>query len=369
MNAKKLYRIIIHICESIPAGVTRWKTYLGERCAIHRKKHLYVNIKWSREEKKQFEEYWKRIYGKKISPKWHKLYQAVSGEYCVNYVPEILYTTKLEPNMVDYMYGRVLANKGLVEFLCADPDVKFPATILVRDAGSFYDASRECLSMEDAIGCISCSGVDMVMKPTIGSSSGRSMIFAGSGLSREEIAVMMDGLGDDFIVQEQIKQSEELALLNESSVNTIRIITYLAKDSVHHAPVTLRIGRRNKRVDNIHAGGICVSLTDEGELNETGYELGYGDMIKRYREHPDSGISFQGRKIAQVGRIIEAASRLHGRFPHTSVISWDFTVNHRNEVVLIEVNTQGQGIWFPQMISGKGLFADDLPGVLHTYIK
>ena len=45
----------------------------------------------------------------------------------------------------------------------------------------------------------------------------------------------------------KIKQS----INNQSSINTIRITTYIVNDEIHHVPIALRIGRDGKKVDNI----------------------------------------------------------------------------------------------------------------------
>lgn len=47
------------------------------------------------------------------------------------------------------------------------------------------------------------------------------------------------------------------------------------------------------------------------------------------------------------------------------MLSWDLAYNENGEVVVIEVNTTGQSVWFPQMISGKAIFGEYTAEMLH----
>ena len=44
----------------------------------------------------------------------------------------------------------------------------------------------------------------------------------------------------------------------------------------------------------------------------------------------------------------------------------DLTLDRDNVIVLIEVNTIGQTVWFPQMANGKSAFGDNTAEILHT---
>ena len=364
MKLKKLYRSFLGKVEKLPQAIENIKNNIGEIYDIARKKSLYKNVQWTSTQKKEFNDYWISISGKKISDKWHRLYENVSGKCNYKYVPEKLYTTKIEPALNDYMYGRVLSNKALVEFLCADPNVSFPKTVLVCDMGCFYNGDRVIISYEEAVRIIQNASEDLVLKKTVGSSSGRDMFFYRCGGSIDEIKNMLDELGENFIVQHKIIEHPDLAVFNPDSVNTIRVITYNTQHKTGHTPISFRIGRANKHVDNIHAGGLVIGVKEDGTLRKNAYELGYGDKAVAYSKHPDTGVVFEGSAIPRLNDIVATAERLHGRFVHVGGISWDFTGNSDNEIVLIEANTQAQGTWFPQMISGEGLFGDDLPDIL-----
>ena len=341
------------------------KTAIAEQRGILHKKRIYHDVKWSTEQEKAFRDYSQRVFGKVISDRWHKLYEAVSGRFCVEYVPEKLYTVKIEPAMNDYLYTKGLEDKSILESLCSHSAVTFPKTVMVCSGGRFYNEKRIPITEDAAIDCI-CSTEDVVMKPTAGSSSGRNIRFIEkpAEMTRGEIAAFFDEMKPNFIVQHRIIPNQVFSSFNPDSVNTLRVITFIADGSIHCAPISFRIGRSGKRVDNIHSGGIVVGVNEDGSLLPQGYLLGYGDSKQKFDAHPDTGMVFQGVVLPEVPEIVKAAEELHGRFPHLGIISWDFTVNSEGKPVLIEVNLRGQSVWFPQMVHGKGVFGEYLPTIL-----
>ena len=41
------------------------------------------------------------------------------------------------------------------------------------------------------------------------------------------------------------------------------------------------------------------------------------------------------------------------------MLSWDFAIDEKKNINLIEVNTFGQSIWFPQLINGESFFGEN----------
>ena len=66
------------------------------------------------------------------------------------------------------------------------------------------------------------------------------------------------------------------------------------------------------------------------------------------------------------GNVVEVAKKLHVNTNGIGLISWDFTVNNKNEIIVIEANYKGQSSWFPQMLSGKSLFGDNTSRILEN---
>ncbi|MCI8635370.1 MAG: hypothetical protein HFJ05_07195 [Eubacterium sp.] len=360
MRLKLFYRSIIAWMERIPANITRRKVFIAEWYEILRKRNLYRDIHWTKEQKMEFDLFWIKNYGKKISPRWHKLYESMNGIHNIQYVPEILYTTKLEPKGNPYLYAKVFSDKGLVELLIHKTFVRVPRTILVCSDRVFRDDEYHNISEKDAQEIISNES-QFVIKPTIGGSSGHSVEIINTEIEKDiSVAQLQKKFGDNFIIQDVIKPHDSFKRLHPESINTIRIISYIADNDIKIAPISMRIGTGKTNVDNIHSGGVGVSVSNDGVLNQYAYQLGYCDSKIRYEKHPDTQIVFKGYQLPCIPEIIESAKKMHMKFPRITYISWDFTVDEDENIVLIEVNLFGQGVWLPQIVSGQGLFGEDI---------
>lgn len=151
-----------------------------------------------------------------------------------------------------------------------------------------------------------------------------------------------------------------LEQLYSEAVNTFRVITYLWDGEVFHVPLALRIGQGGSYLDNAHAGGMFIGVNDLGELNDEAFT----EFGKRYKEHPDTHTVFKGYKLNFVPELIKTAKKLHLNAPQLGIISWDLTVDQNGVFVLIEANTRGQSIWFPQMANGMGAFGKNTAEIL-----
>ncbi len=338
-------------------------TTLAEVRSVVKRKNIYKDVKWTSDQKKEFNQYWEYHYGRKIYSGWHKIYESINNQFCVQYIPEMLFTTKIERLMNDYQYAGVLSDKSLVETFAQSVGCNVPGTILLRSKGVFYDHNRRTISYDRACQILNEYKDDIIVKPTIDSGSGRAVHFMTED-EREHIKSTLVGVGSDFIMQEAIKQHPVFSSINPSSVNTLRVMTYILNDNIYHIPIALRMGTGTSRVDNIHAGGLAVGVLDSGELLPSAYQLGYGDNKNRFIKHPSTGVEFKNIVLPAIDKVIETAYSVHGRFPRLGIVSWDFTVDEANNPIFIEANLINQSIWFPQIVHGKGGFGKNTSDLL-----
>lgn len=59
----------------------------------------------------------KNNYGRSVPTDWHRLYQSYTGVYNVDYFPEILFSTELEPITNPYREAEMLDDKNLLPIL------------------------------------------------------------------------------------------------------------------------------------------------------------------------------------------------------------------------------------------------------------
>jgi hypothetical protein len=104
---RKLEKILLSILNRLWACfimIHEWKN-------IFRKRHLYHNVQLTQEQKKQIDEFFKANYGKEVPYLWHRLYQSYTGRFDSQYIPEYIFSTKLEPRQNKRIDALPYANK------------------------------------------------------------------------------------------------------------------------------------------------------------------------------------------------------------------------------------------------------------------
>lgn len=147
-------------------------------------------------------------------------------------------------------------------------------------------------------------------------------------------------LGRDALVFESVvRQTEQFAAFNESSVNTVRFMTTLWPDGTARVIATwFKVGRAGKCVDNAGSGGNVDAAIDL----ETGkiYNVVQFDgwrKAKAIDRHPDSGSLLNGVVIEHWDAIKAQVIQFQQAFPYCKAAGWDIAITDEGPVI-IEVN-------------------------------
>mgnify|MGYP002620940753 FL=1 len=144
----------------------------------------------------------------------------------------------------------------------------------------------------------------------------------------------MNEAGGDWVVEELIEQSAEMAKWNASSVNTVRICSFLNKKGYKQIAPFMRTGRKGMIVDNGGSGGVMATIDPQtGIINSDGYDE-YGKVFK---VHPDSKIPYKGMQIPKWKELIELAEKVHRTMSDHIYIAFDFAYTNKGWV-LVEGN-------------------------------
>ncbi len=165
---------------------------------------------------------------------------------------------------------------------------------------------------------------DLFIKPNF-LSRGRG-VFSESIESEEKARAVYKRLmdGGEWIVEERIKQCKEMSQWNSSSVNTIRIPTFLNRDGFFVGVPFFRTGRTGSCVDNAGSGGIFANVdASTGVLYTNGVDE-YGHF---YEKHPDSGLKYKGFRIPRWNELLVIVEEIHMKcLPHHLYVGWDFAL-------------------------------------------
>lgn len=138
------------------------------------------------------------------------------------------------------------------------------------------------------------------------------------------------------LIEQLIGQCQALAQFNNSSVNTLRIVTLLCADGSPKVMAgVLRIGRAGKTADNFHHYGVAATIdVEKGIVNAPGIDREF----KRYIVHPDSGEQIIGFNVPFWDRAVELVRQAALVVPEVRYVGWDVAIDSEGNVQLIEGN-------------------------------
>lgn len=299
--------------------------------ARKRNKRLNGGYDCRKEYKEIIVPYWKK-YGIKPNIIWYKNFSAESKKVDPRYIPGDVWLQYITPYYSNSSFRRIGEDK--CQHGIWFPDVKRPYTVAANVAGVFYDDNYNIITREEAAKrCVEYKR--FLIKPSIDSGSGRLIkFFDTEELTTEKMYAAFDEFGCNFIAQEAVHQHSELAKLNESSLNTVRLVTFFFEGEVHILSAILRIGAESARVDNVGAGGYACPIMEDGRLKSRAV-----NRKSEWCETNSRGVRFDSVEIPSYREVVELIKRLHTRLPHFKLVGWDIGINENAEPLLIEFNT------------------------------
>lgn len=213
-----------------------------------------------------------------------------------------------------------LNHKGNFWKLC---EPYFKRQVMIVSSENDY-TKFECMVMK--LGKVICKPISM------GCGGG---IFVAEINSKEDAKLHFNTImsyGGEWIVEELIRQSAEMASWNPTSVNTIRFTTFKDKYGIHfHCPF-MRSGRAGAVLDNAGRGGIYAIIDiNTGKIAS----MGHDELGKEYAKHPDSGIKYIGWQVPCWEELKQLATEMHNTImPMHKYIGWDFALTDAGWVVI-----------------------------------
>lgn len=303
-----------------------------------------------------FKEKWKKI-DPKVSELYFRVYYSLSGNKSIDYVPDYLYYTFIEPQLNNYELTAYGQEKNYYDKLFNN--VKMPKTLLRNINGITMDQNYNQVILNDANLNAYCSEVEAIfIKPTIDTGQGKNVdkflksngIFTNSTGVALSAKYLMEKFDGDFIIQESLKQCDLLNSLNKDSINTLRILTYrsVKTNEVKVLHTTLRVGKNGSLTDASRTGGRFCGIQEDGSFMEKIYDS-KGNV---YKDFNGFIIENQNCKIPNFDLVLECATKSAEQIHHQRVLALDIMIDSDNKPRLIEVNPVNQGMFIFQATIG-----------------
>lgn len=257
----------------------------------------------SSEQLSDVQDTWKDIWDTGlVDPLWVQVYSGKTGIYSPEYVGSDIHYYNVEWSKIDFDYLRAFLDKNYMDVIL--PCVKHPTTLIRKIHGQYLDVGFNPITKQQAVEKL-FENLDpgVVVKISRASSGGKGVRFLGKGSTRDDISDALD-VDRDVAVQLVMQQHPEMAKMNASSVNTIRIICIMLDGESIPLSAVVRIGNSGSRVDNFSSGGVGCGVKPDGHLNDCGYT----QKGERYDVHPN-GFVFSEGFVPNFDKALEAVKR------------------------------------------------------------
>lgn len=296
-------------------------------------------VKLTEEQLKQVNDFWgKYSFAYQNDPRIQEYFSYMSGRFDPRYCAEGLNAYYMFRFYDSPDFHTAFHDKNYRECLFGKENCS--EALLRRIKGIWYDADYNAIGLGGAINAATeylMNHEKLIVKPTPGG-GGTGILFLRQGDSEKSISgTFAKFTKDDLIIEKIIKPHESYVLDGGSSVNTLRIITFLYNQEVTILAILFRMGCKGTEVDNFTQGGIACGVYADG----TCMDYGFDDSGRKYDIHPD-GFQFVGHKLYGVDKAIEFVKKLHFKIPMFKQMSWDVAMTEEGRPILVEMNPRGE---------------------------
>lgn len=161
---------------------------------------------------------------------------------------------------------------------------------------------------------------------------------------------------NQLIVEETLIQHKDMSKLNETSVNTLRIVTFYDGNDTHILNAVLKIG--NGGVTDNFSSGSMYTFVKDGIVTVPAIDR--DDNI--FKIHPITKQEIVGTKIPNFDKVIKLVNECAPIIKEVKYVGWDVAILEK-DAALIEGNC------YPGIYQIKPSFLEKKEGLVSTYEK
>ncbi len=156
-------------------------------------------------------------------------------------------------------------------------------------------------------------------------------------------------INKNFVIQRAIIQAGWFEDISPGCVATIRVTTGLpVGDSPKFCAAYLRVGRKGSRFITSEEALRIPVIDDKGTLGDFALDKNWN----KYSLHPDTGVSFKGKRIPYFLEAVSLCEKLHEKVQQFTIIGWDVAITESGFIELMEWNVNFPDIKFSEATTG-----------------
>lgn len=309
--------------------------------------------KLSTQNKKLCTEYAQDIFGNKKYAPWLMTYCSYTNEFKEGWIPDNYYGETVIP-LLKGEYGKITDMSLVLGQIIND---EYSSDIGYFINGLFLNTNSEVIEPND-IKELLFEKNDRIVYKLESSFQGKGILFFDKeSFSLKKIRNLGNGVFQKFI-----RQHPFFDQFNKSAVGTIRLTTVLN----NNAEVELRAGYfRFGRTGDTHVMSsrqmrIPINIEKGCLWNK---KVAFYPSTKFTDTLPDNNIDFAGLELPYFKNCVEEIKKMHSAIPYIRCIGWDLIVDDNNNLRIIELNGNHNGITLSEMVQGpcfKGLGWENL---------
>ncbi len=319
------------------------------------------NLNVDESSEKEYIKLWER-FGKNPPVLFHRCMCTISDIVSSLYVPENIHYKYIEPVLNNRSLALIFNDKNFFERYLIEHKQYFPKAILRGINGVFYCREYNQLPVDKVLNLLSHlpEGGEFILKPAIITGGGENVVLVQKKDGRFLILnnhysnnglylILKDNYSGSFVLQNRINQHPWFETFNSTSLNTVRLYTYRSVVDETVIPLTayIRFGKPGSIVDSSSQGGRTCGVLMNGKIND--FALGkYGE---KYCDL-DCIIKNRGTRVPFFEEMKIIAREIAPFFNYHRLLGFDFSVDDKNNIKLMEINNLYIGIINQQMNTG-----------------
>ncbi len=302
------------------------------------------------QQKEEIKAYWKK-FGIDVPLQWHQYYYGKTGIVDPSFIPGPVFHNIIKPCMNTGVFAEVWGDKSYIDFFLRG--AKTVRSVVRNVSGRFLNERFELIDIREAQ-CIMEQYELLVIKPATNTHTGHGVQL----LKRPyDLRSLHKEYRKNYVIQLPLRQHPELAKLNVSSVNTIRVNSVLLETKARVMSAFIKVGQPGEFADNKGSDRYFIGVNPDGVLND--YVINRG--LQKFEVIP-SGYVFAGRSIPNYEKVCAAIEEAHTALAHFGFVFWDVSIDENGEPVIVEANLRNPDTIVPQVALGPffGKYTDEI---------